>query len=227
MSRYQRFSLYYTPPPGRFADFGAAWLGWDSALGMPVAHPDIAGLPAPVSDLTQTPRRYGLHATLMAPFHLAGAHGADDLHRALASFCACTPAPPIGRLQLTQMGRFLALAPQQQPAALGTCAAALVQQFDQFRAPLTPADLARRSHAGLSPAQRENLARWGYAHVMAQFRFHITLTGKLPKPQIAEARNALTRALPSAPQSLDAITLMGEDESGQFHQIARCPLQSP
>ena len=60
MPRFARYAVYYTPEPGPLADFGAAWLGWDIATGAEVAHPDLPGLPRPVTELTATPRKLRL-----------------------------------------------------------------------------------------------------------------------------------------------------------------------
>ena len=52
-------------------------------------------------------------------------------------------------------------------------------EFDSFRAPLTPEDRARRNPSALTPRQRDYLDRWGYPYVLEDFRFHMTLTGRL------------------------------------------------
>ena len=74
MASYRRYAVYYTPPPGEFADFGASWLGWDAATGREVAQPDLDGLD--LAAMTARARRYGFHATLKAPFRLA--EGRDE-----------------------------------------------------------------------------------------------------------------------------------------------------
>ena len=66
---FERYAIFYTPDDLAFAAFGAEWLGWDSAAGISVGHPVVAGLD--VAELTATPRKYGFHATLKAPFRLA------------------------------------------------------------------------------------------------------------------------------------------------------------
>jgi Protein of unknown function (DUF1045) len=70
-------------------------------------------------------------------------------------------------------------------------AADCVSEFDSFRAPLSEADRARRNPSQLTPAQREHLDRWGYPYVMDDFRFHMTLTGRLD----AERRDPLLKML--------------------------------
>lgn len=230
MPRFERYAIYFTPPPGPLASFGAAWLGWDIATGARVAQPDVADLPAPIDQITETPRRYGLHATLMPPFHLPKGQSAQGLHTAFHTFCTRTAPAPIGALELTQWGRFLALTPLCQDPALTRLAAQTVQAFDPFRAPLTPAEMQRRDTPNLSAQQRETLLRWGSPHVMDQFRFHITLTAKLPKAQTAATLAALRPILApllTQPHSADALSLVGQDASGHFHILSRTHLTGP
>ena len=42
--------------------------------------------------------------------------------------------------------------------------------------------MARRLRSPLSPQQRELLVRYGYPYVHEEFRFHMTLTGRVPRP---------------------------------------------
>ena len=48
-----------------------------------------------------------------------------------------------------------------------------------FARPPGAAELERRRKAGLSAAQEKMLLRWGYPYVLDEFRFHLTLTGRL------------------------------------------------
>ena len=62
--------------------------------------------------------------------------------------------------------------------------------------------------------------RWGYPYVMEEFRFHMTLTGKLPKAVLPDVRAVLDTALEGLipdPFTLDTICLVGEDDEGRFH----------
>ena len=222
--QFTRYAVYYTPPAGAFAAFGAAWLGWDAMKGVPVAHPEVAGLPAPVSEITETPRQYGLHATMKPPFRLAQDQDEAALRAAFTRFC--TEAQPVllDGLTVTALGRFLALMPEGDTSALDTLAAQTVRAFEPFRAALSEAELARRRAGGLSPAQEARLMEWGYPHVMEGFRFHITLTGKRPKSELPALRDILMAQfapLLPRPYSIDALSLMGEDAQGRFHMIAR------
>jgi putative phosphonate metabolism protein len=223
---YARFALYYTPPAGPLADFGAAWLGWDIARG-DFAEQPVLRLPRAMADITAEPRKYGFHATLKPPFQLADGHSAGALHDAARALCAVRAPVTLPALRLARLGRFLALIPDPQPAVLNSLAAALVADLDTYRAPPSDADLARRRAAPLTPAQDALLVRWGYPYVMDEFRFHMTLTGKLDTADIAAVEQAARDRLgPLATEGLTItdITLAGSDETGYFHQIARLPL---
>lgn len=225
---YQRFALYYMPPPeAGWSKFATAWLGWDASTGQDAAHPDVPFLPLPIEEITATPRRYGLHATMKPPFRLAPGVTPDDLHRACRTFCSKQAPVALPGLAVTRLGRFLALCVPGQTPALNQLAASCVSDLDAFRAPLTPSDLERRRASKLSPSQEANLMRWGYPHVMDGFRFHITLTGRLAPDQLALVgeglRDLLTPLLPR-PFVLDQLALAGEDTDGRFHIIHRYPL---
>lgn len=221
MDPYRRYALYYTPPPGDFSDFGAAWLGWDPATGQEVAQPGLPGLD--LAALTEAPRRYGFHATLKAPFRLAPGQDEAALRRALAALAADLDPVTLDGLALTPIGGFLALTPEGDQAALNTLAAQVVAGLDPFRAPLSDAERARRNPDRLSTRQQGLLDRWGYPYVMDEFRFHMTLCGDLDgATQAALVRHLAPRltVLPR-PFTLDAISLMGEGSDGRFRLIER------
>lgn len=222
---FERYAVYYTPS-GALAQAGAAWLGWDLNSGAPVAHPDITGLD--LAELTQTPRKYGLHATIKPPFHLADGTTAARLRNALADFCAEMPAVELAGLEVSRLGRFLALTARGDTRTLSSLASNVVRHFDNFRAAPSAAELDRRRAQRLSPAQERNLSRWGYPHVMDQFRFHITLTGR--RKDICDLEPFVAAhfapALPT-PFIIDSLTLAGQDKTGMFHAIERFALKHP
>ena len=221
---FARYAVYFTPPPGPLSDFGAAWLGWDPATGQPVDHPSLPGLPAPVQEITGSPRKYGLHATMKPPFRLARAQTEAALADAFARFCAKTAPVTLDGLRIAPLGRFLALTPEGDQTAVNRFADASVRVFEPFRAPLTEAQISRRRAGGLTPEQDALLLRWGYPYVMDAFRFHITLTGKRPRAELPALRDALDARLApilQRPFPIDALSLMGEDETGHFHLIHR------
>ena len=93
---------------------------------------------------------------------------------------ARTPRPiPVISPVVGSISGFIAVVPAEPSAELERLAADCVSEFDAFRAPLTAEDRARRNPSMLTPRQREYLDRWGYPYVMEDFRFHMTLTGRL------------------------------------------------
>ncbi len=219
---YSRFAIYYVPPKGPLADFGAAWLGWDVVQGCAVHQPGLPGL----DDITMTPRKYGFHGTLKPPFQLADGHAADDLHSAASKLAEGLAPASCDGLQLTSMGGFLALTPQGDTSGLQRVAGACVQALDAFRAPASEAEMARRRQAGLSARQDALLQQWGYPYVMEEFRFHLTLSGRLDPEEITQWSETAQDRLPElpAPFVIDQIALCGERSDGCFELIHRYTL---
>ncbi|MDZ4095833.1 MAG: DUF1045 domain-containing protein [Paracoccaceae bacterium] len=227
VEQMKRFAVYYAPPPGPLADLGAHWLGRDPATGATLPHPTLPGLPRPVADLTRTPRKYGLHGTFKPPFRLADGQTPQTLHVACADLASRLAPVEMAGLALTRLGGFLALTPLGDVAALAALSAAVVQGLEAWRAPLTPAEIARRRPERLTPRQRALLDLWGYPYVMEEFRFHLTLTDDLPEAEAAVTARILaahlTPALP-APFAVRSICLFGETAEGLFHLLHRYPL---
>ena len=223
---FTRYAIYFTPPPdSALADFGADWLGWDSATGQLREHPSVPGLV--VAEITSVPRKYGFHGTIKPPFHLAKDVTFEALHAAFRALCTTAQPVTLDGLELARLGRFLALVPRGDAAALAQLAARFVKELDGFRAPPSADELARRRSSKLNPAQEANLSAWGYPHVLDQFRFHMTLSGRLD-PEVRDAvESALlpkVQSLTLAPFTIDAMTLLGSDADGRFHQLDRCQL---
>ncbi|MDO5657255.1 MAG: DUF1045 domain-containing protein [Paracoccus sp. (in: a-proteobacteria)] len=220
MPPYRRFAIYYTPPKGAFADAASAWLGWDAARGEPVAHPPA---PMDVAAITATPRKYGIHATIKAPFRPTTDQ--DGLRAALRDWARGRAPVVLDGLDLTVIDGFIALIPATPSAALQDLAASAVRDLDHLRAPLTEAEIARRRPERLDARERELLDRWGYPYVMEQFQFHMTLSGPLsdPAPVMGWLADNLVPLIPR-PFTIDAMTLCGEAEDGRFHELDRIPL---
>ena len=243
---FKRYALYFVPPAdAAWSRFATGWLGWDMEAGTPVPHPEIPGLPLPVSAITETPRRYGLHATIKPPFRLAEGATRAQLESACAGLCAGMAPLRLQGMALSRLGRFLALQPRGDSdtdtgdnadgagggdtGALAALAGACVARLDRFRAPPTLDELARRRAAGLTPRQEEYLTRWGYPYVLEEFRFHITLTGRLMDPVLAVVEAALARDLGPllpTPFEITELALTGEDAAGRFHLLHRYSLSA-
>jgi putative phosphonate metabolism protein len=190
MAHVPRYAIYYAAPRGSALDrFGVELLGYDAWSGGDLPFP--AGLPADWRELTSDPRKYGFHATLKAPFALAPGKTETDLLAACADF-ALSPRPiPVIAPVVDSISGFLAVVPAETSDELIQLAADCVRAFDPYRAPLTPEDRARRRPETLTQRQRDYLDRWGYPYVMEEFRFHMTLTGRLESKRREEVRDLL------------------------------------
>lgn len=223
---FSRFAIYYTPEPDSdLAKFGASWLGWDSVAGRQVAHPTVASID--IEALTRTPRKYGFHATIKPPLRLAAGKTADELAGHLEALCATAKPVQLDGLAVTRLGKFLALCPVGDTGPLAYLAARFVKELDAFRAAPNEAELAKRRAARLTAAQEALLLEWGYPYVLDEFRFHMTLSGRLDAELADRAEAALAEQLAHvslAPHDIATMTLLGEAADGKFHQIHRYAL---
>lgn len=227
MPEFTRYAVYYAPEPGPLADFMAGWLGWDPAAGTERARPAVPGLQADIPALTAEAHKYGFHGTLKPPFRLAEGRDEAALIAAVDALGRTLAPVEMPALALRRIGRFLALTPGGDTADLAALAARVVEALDPFRAPMTAADRARRHPERLTPAQVALLDRWGYPYVMDEFRFHLTLTGKLSEPEAEAVREALAPLLAPllpVPFRIASLCIFGEAADGRFHLVHRAPL---
>lgn len=178
-----RLAVYYVPEKDEALwQVGTRLLGRSmlSLKPLPQAQPAVAGLSAKrFGALTSEPRRYGLHATLKAPFELCPLFSVSDVLSAVAAIARDVPPFSAGPLRLTRIASFFALVPEKGAESLRNLAAICVEELDPFREPETEAELAARKAKDLSPNQELLLAQWGYPYVFEEFRFHITLTNSI------------------------------------------------
>ena len=221
---FERYAIFYTPV-GLLADFGASWLGWDNATGRSVPQPTIHGLD--IASFTKAPRKYGLHATLKAPFVLGQDFDLKQLKQEMGNFSKQSAAFGIGKLELRHDRGFIALRPVNEVPQLQEFAAHIVKAFDKLRAPLSSDDITRRRKRRLTSRQNKQMLEWGYPYIFDDFNFHLALTGRLSSVQIRNVIAALSSDMNMGVSDtirIDAITLMGQDKLGMFYQIIRYPL---
>ncbi|MBY0362054.1 MAG: DUF1045 domain-containing protein [Phreatobacter sp.] len=226
-----RYALYAAPAPETpLWRFGSSVIGYDAAAAVDRPFPD--GAPFDVPDwpaMTEDPRRYGFHGTLKAPFALADGASEADLIEAAMLFAERRQAFTVPQLKVALLGAFVALVPDGEAEALDALAADCVRDFDAFRAPLTEADRARRLRSPLSDRQIAQLEAWGYPYVFADFRFHMTLTGRLEDARRGPVAAALVEhyRIIAAPLAVDALCLFRQrDRSERFSILARFPFEA-
>ncbi|WP_071673521.1 DUF1045 domain-containing protein [Nioella nitratireducens] len=225
MTAYRRYGIYAVPH-GAFYAKGAAWLGWDSVAGCKLDHPEVEGLPRPVAEMTGTPRKYGFHGTVKPPFRLADGMTEGALRDAATALFSRLAPVEIPALTVRRLGGFVAVVPVVPSDTLTHLAAETVKGLDAFRSAPSEAELERRRASDLSARQEANLAQWGYPYVMEEFRFHLTLTGRLgdnAETMAEHLRKEFTPVLPQ-PYRIADLALMGEDAQGRFHALHRYTL---
>lgn len=212
-----RYAVYFTPEKTHPLTIAAArWLGRDAFTG------DHHSENTDWAELTEEPRRYGFHATLKAPFELSEKKTEAQLIAALKNFAETRTAFDIPQIVVGQLGPFFALVPHSVHGPLQDFAADIVDFFDEFRAPLSETDIARRRPQNLTQKQRDNLMLWGYPHVMDEFRFHMTLTGPTDEPQRPDIHGMLNGHFAdfiNRPLAITGLALFVEEKRGEPFKV--------
>lgn len=226
-----RIAIWFAPDPGDpWWRFGAGWLGRDPCgNAAPQPWPTLGWDLQRRSRWAVEPRRYGFHATLLAPLRLAAGCTFDDVACSADAFAASHA--PIGAIELapTEHDGFAALRPVGTAPGIDALAAAALRHFDWLRAAPTPTDRARQQVDRMAPRERALFERWGYAKVEERYRFHMTLTDPLPAADLAAAIAAARLVLAHERLStidVDAVALFVEDFDGaDFRFVQRHALR--
>ncbi|APR39885.1 DUF1045 domain-containing protein [Paraburkholderia sp. SOS3] len=204
-----RCAVYYAPPRASgWWSAGSEWLGRDAESG--TVHEPRADFPAlsrTLARLTNEPRRYGWHGTLVAPFRLAdGVQPHDVVDVALR--WARTQTRFALPVEAATLGRFVALRPvgEEADSRMRELASDALRAFTKLRAAPSAADLERRLAAPLTERQRALLVEWGYPYVFDEFRFHMTLSNSL---EDARDRAAIVQWWLAQVQQLGALPVDG------------------
>ncbi|QPF92535.1 DUF1045 domain-containing protein [Bradyrhizobium commune] len=233
MTGFPRYAIYFAAGADHaLSRFGADLLGYDAYTGGELPFPEDALRVAPDwRDVSSDPRKYGYHATLKAPMALAPGTTEAELTTACASFAGTARPIPVIRPVVDSISGFIAVIPAEPVAELQQLAADCVREFDSFRAALTAEDRVRRRPEKLTERQRDYLDRWGYPYVIEEFRFHMTLTGRLD----AERRGPILAMLRTrfATLKLDRLTIdrialfRQDDAKARFRIIGEWALVQP
>jgi hypothetical protein len=142
-----------------------------------------------MSAITRSPRKYGFHGTLKPPFALASGQTPKALFQAVEGFSCKRQAFYLPPLRPVVLDGFVALIPKASCPEMHQLADDCVRFFDPLRAPSTAEELDRIRTHGLTDSQEANLIRWGYPYVMSDYRFHLTLSGRIQN--VRERKNLL------------------------------------
>jgi len=226
---FSRYAVYYSPSEGSaLFKFGASWLGWDTIKAKKVARPIFENLSFEITEITEFQSRYGFHGTLKPPFALVKNRSLFELKHALSKLVGTIRQFEIPEMSLKVVDGFVALVPKVKNDRIGFLANKCVEYLDNFRELESIEEIEKRRAVELSSSQEYNLKKWGYPYVMNDFKFHLTLSGKL-KLEVANAviefLNSELQCVLNSPFPVDAICLFGERASDQkFQLIKRFPL---
>jgi hypothetical protein len=229
MKAPSRYALYFVPSPqSSLYRFGSSVLGYDCYMSAVVGRPACLASES-WNEMTEEPRRYGFHATLKAPFHLRPSCNEAQLISAVKCFAGLGHAVPVIKPVVQALNGFLAIVPLEHEQSLDNLAASCTTIFDAYRAPMSPRDRARRIALGLNISQIQNLDRWGYPFVLSEFRFHMTLTGKIPTRRVDETLAILQKlfqdSCAASPVSVDRLALVKQEgELAPFRIISQVML---
>lgn len=227
----ERYAIYYAPATtDSLWQKASHWLGRDCHQNCELAQPSIEGItPVDQYEYTASPRRYGFHATIKAPFQLAANTNIDAMRRELKAFARVQKPVEIGKLKLHQIGKFIALVPADQSEDVTRFAQKVVRHFDRYRAPMSAEKRQERIAAGLNDRQIELLDQWGYPYVSEQFKMHLTLTGQVEEQagkMLFEAAQHWFADETARTFQLDNLALYHEPEKGApFVRLEDFPLK--
>jgi hypothetical protein len=210
-----RYAVYWAPPLAHpLGRAGSVWLGDER----------------PARDGVEQPWRYRFHATLRPPMALRDGASPSAFDAAVAELAARTPRFAMPPLSVAWLSGFLALRPAvdiAQDHALHRLADTCVRGLDAWRGLISDAQIAERlAHAALDGEQEALLRRWGYPHVLARWRFHMTLSNCLPdeadlrRRWADDARRHFAAAL-AEPLVCDALCVFVEPEPGAPFVLSR------
>jgi 2'-5' RNA ligase len=210
-----RYAIYYAPDSDSPLWLRASqWLGRDAASGQDVPqYVPLGSDAAAFSALTADASHYGFHATLKAPFALAEDACEEELLAAVEEF-ATQRAAFSEEIAPQILGHFIAFRLAEKSAEMQALHEDCVCEFDNFRALPTHAELERRRKAKLNDQQDRQLVEWGYPYIFDDFRFHMTLSGRIEDAAMRQA-------------FLDAAMVFFADDIGAHRFGSLCVFHQP
>ncbi len=229
-----RYSVYFThPQAAKLTKLGSHWLGRSAFSETLFDQPQLKDIFAErLVSITESPRRYGFHATMKPPFHLADGKTLEDVKTAFDAFARKHSAFEIDGLAPNFLGNFLALTPTSRSEQLSKLASDCIREFDHLRAPLDNSDIARRRKAKLTPEQDAYMLQWGYPYIFEHFHFHMTLSthlnDEIERAALKAAAETHFEPIMHQPVAISHLALCVEPEAGApFQAIEIRPLEGP
>lgn len=230
MSSQVRYAIYLLPSPqSPLAKAGAEWLGWDVFQGVPYAHPNRYQLSsADIEALTTSPRHYGFHGTLKAPFRLKEGRGETEIRETFDAFISQQQAHNCPNLEVSKPDSFFALTSKFSENDFSTLAGDVIRHFEPLRAPITATEYEKRKPHLLTHKQRAYLNEWGYPYVFEEFRFHMTLSDRIVDANLSrQVGEVLNDHFPESLLELSndfCIALCMEENKQPFSVLVAAPL---
>ncbi len=223
---YKRYAIYYAPIENPELDlFGKCWLGWDPYKGEETTKSDLSKLPSfkKFSGLVLTPKQYGFHGTIKAPFRLKNKYTYSDLENKVREISKQIQSFHLDKLVIKKLGNFIALTPSKN-LKVNDVSNKFVEGLDFLRDDLSEDEIKKRHPHKLSFNQKKMLFKWGYPYVFNEFKFHLTLTGKLRIEEIDNVYKYLQTILKSVNLRkihFKSICIFGQKTDEKFYFIKK------
>ena len=223
---YKRYAIYYVPSENSELDlFGKCWLGWDPYKGVETTKSDLSKLPSfkKFSSLVLTPKQYGFHGTIKAPFRLKNEYTYNDLENKVREISKQIHSFYFDQLIIKKLGNFIGLIPTNN-LKINAVSNKFVEELDYLRDELSESEIKKRKPHKLTSNQKQMLFKWGYPYVFNEFKFHLTLTSKLNVVEIDEVFRSLQNILKQVNLnkiSFNNICIFGQKNDEKFYFVKR------
>ncbi len=223
---YKRYAIYYVPSENSELDlFGKCWLGWDPYKGEETTKSDLSKLPSfkKFSSLVLTPKQYGFHGTIKAPFKLKNEYTYNDLENKVREISKQIHSFYFDQLIIEKLGNFIGLIPTNN-LKVNAVSNKFVEELDYLRDELSESEIKKRKPHKLTSNQKQMLFKWGYPYVFDEFKFHLTLTSKLNVVEIDDVFRSLQNILKQVNLnkiSFNNICIFGQKSDEKFYFVQR------
>ena len=223
---YKRYAIYYAPIENPELDlFGKCWLGWDPYKGEETTKSDLSKLPSfkKFSSLVLTPKQYGFHGTIKAPFKLKNEYTYNDLENKVREISKQIHSFYFDQLIIKKLGNFIGLIPTNN-LKVNAVSNKFVEELDYLRDELSENEIKKRKPHKLTSNQKQMLFKWGYPYVFDEFKFHLTLTSKLNVVEIDDVLRSLQNILKQVNLnkiSFNNICIFGQKSDEKFYFVQR------